>query len=327
MPLNYSKWDNLELSDDSDIEGHPNVDKKSLIRLKQRTIHEQREARKHRIAQLKADIACNEVLEPRIKQITAAVEAQGPTYFSQLVDRYRNNPSPEAPPTNAPGQKTYDEMLLSLLLQVWDDAKKDGADKDDPRLREKLGKGLQRHVTMMAEHQARLKSDLAKEEAEQKKKITSEDMHDAWDSHYVPPKPAPPPVKGAHIEAPKKKVTEYEVINPKAVSAAPEPVASTSAAADLSEDEELPELTPTLEAFSKLPLKAYEKSWEFIKGHRDTVVPGASDALLVAAFKAQSDGKSNYAKQCVHQSLLLQYCEKLGKDGVSLFFRKRPSSD
>lgn len=48
MPLNYSKWDKLEvgilrsccasqadivqLSDDSDIEGHPNVDKRSLIR-------------------------------------------------------------------------------------------------------------------------------------------------------------------------------------------------------------------------------------------------------------------------------------------------------
>jgi cell division cycle protein 37 len=30
--LNYSKWDQLELSDDSDIEGHPNVDKKSLIK-------------------------------------------------------------------------------------------------------------------------------------------------------------------------------------------------------------------------------------------------------------------------------------------------------
>jgi hypothetical protein len=32
MPLNYSKWDQLELSDDSDIEGHPNVDHKSLVR-------------------------------------------------------------------------------------------------------------------------------------------------------------------------------------------------------------------------------------------------------------------------------------------------------
>ena len=50
MPLNYSKWDALEVgvkplvthifhlhlllkvSDDSDIEGHPNVDHKSLVR-------------------------------------------------------------------------------------------------------------------------------------------------------------------------------------------------------------------------------------------------------------------------------------------------------
>jgi len=52
------------------------------------------------------------------------------------------------------------------------------------------------------------------------------------------------------------------------------------------------------------------------------VVPGASDALLVSAFRAQKEGKSKYAKQCVHQSLVLQYGEKLGKDGVQLFFKR-----
>lgn len=51
-------------------------------------------------------------------------------------------------------------------------------------------------------------------------------------------------------------------------------------------------------------------------------MPGASDALLVAAFTAQGDGKAKYAKQCVNQSLLLQYCEKLGKDGVAIFFKR-----
>lgn len=91
---------------------------------------------------------------------------------------------------------------------------------------------------------------------------------------------------------------------------------------DEDDDEGLPDLTPSLEAFSKLPLRAYEKSFQFIQTHNDVFVPGASDALLVAAFRAQSSGKSTYAKQCVHQSLLLQYCEKLGKDGVSVFFRK-----
>lgn len=51
-------------------------------------------------------------------------------------------------------------------------------------------------------------------------------------------------------------------------------------------------------------------------------MPGASDALLVAAFTAQGDGKAKYAKQCVNQSLLLQYCDKLGRDGVSVFFKR-----
>ena len=81
-------------------------------------------------------------------------------------------------------------------------------------------------------------------------------------------------------------------------------------------------MTPTLEAFAKLPLWDFEKSWLFIQNHRDVVVVGASDALLVAAFRAQRDGNSRYAKQCVHQSLILQYSEKLGKDGVQLFFRR-----
>jgi cell division cycle protein 37 len=118
-------------------------------------------------------------------------------------------------------------------------------------------------------------------------------------------------------------VTEIEVLNPSAVASS-----TSTAAADNDEDDDedddegLPEITPSLVEFSKLPLKAYEKSFEFIQHHRDVYVPGASDALLVAAFRAQSQDKSKYAKQCIHQSLLLQYCEKLGKDGVGIFFKK-----
>jgi cell division cycle protein 37 len=81
-------------------------------------------------------------------------------------------------------------------------------------------------------------------------------------------------------------------------------------------------MTPSLEEFSKIRLWEFEKSFEFIQQHRDVYVPGASDALFIAAFKAQTDGKKTYAKQCIHQSLLLQYCEKLGKDGVGVFFKK-----
>ena len=147
---------------------------------------------------------------------------------------------------------------------------------------------------------------------------------------YVPPKPAPPPLKGAIDEKkkPKTTVTEYETLNPRGVAAAQDTFAQDSAPeakGDDDDDIEIPEMTPTLEEFSRLPVRGYEQSWEYIKAHRDVVVPGASDALLVASFRAQSKGEADYALRCVHQSLLLQYCDKLGTgaaDGVKLFFKK-----
>ncbi|KAF9085412.1 hsp90 co-chaperone Cdc37 [Mortierella sp. AD031] len=51
--INYSKWDDLEISDDSDIECHPNVDKRSMIRWKQEQIHRERDARRTKIVTLK----------------------------------------------------------------------------------------------------------------------------------------------------------------------------------------------------------------------------------------------------------------------------------
>ena len=152
-------------------------------RWKQRAIHEQRAERKLKIAQLQADIACNEVLKPRLVAITSEVEEKGPAHFSSLVERFKTNPSPDAPRTEAPEQKTYDEMLLSLMLQVWEGAKKKGVEKDDPKLGEALVAGLKEHLQKMDVHQEKLKKDLAHEEAEAKKKITSEDIHEGFDSH------------------------------------------------------------------------------------------------------------------------------------------------
>jgi cell division cycle protein 37 len=116
----------------------------------------------------------------------------------------------------------------------------------------------------------------------------------------------------------KQKETTIEVLNSGAK-------ASTSAEADDDDDEadpDLPQLTPALEQFSKIAYAHFEESYRFIQEHREVIVAGASDALLVAAFDAQSNGKSKYSKQCVHQSLLVQYCEKLGGDGVRVFFMK-----
>ena len=138
---------------------------------------------------------------------------------------------------------------------------------------------------------------------------------------YVPAKPEPPPVIGKDKGKGPAKTTHIEVLNPEASSSAPAPPpASHESPAD--SDDELPHMTPTLDEFAQISLWEFEKSWLFIQNHRDVVVRGASDALLVSAFRAQREGKSRFAKQCVHQSLILQYGEKLGKDGVQLFFRR-----
>lgn len=52
------------------------------------------------------------------------------------------------------------------------------------------------------------------------------------------------------------------------------------------------------------------------------MVPDAYDMLVIAGFRAAVRGRPKYARQCVHQALLVQYCEKLGKDGVQLFFKR-----
>lgn len=153
-------------------------------RWKQRDIHEKREARKRKIQELKAGIACNDVLKPRLQNISADLSSSSTPLpdLSNLVERLQTNPSAEAPPTNAPGQPTYDAMILSLLLQVSEEAKKASDGKGDQAIGENVKSGIKAHVEKLEEHTESLKKELATEEAEQKKHITSEDIHEGFES-------------------------------------------------------------------------------------------------------------------------------------------------
>jgi cell division cycle protein 37 len=64
--LTQNLQDNLELSDDSDIEVHPNVDKRSFIRAKQNQIHAERLHRKQRFESLKHELVINDTLAQRV---------------------------------------------------------------------------------------------------------------------------------------------------------------------------------------------------------------------------------------------------------------------
>ncbi|KAJ7644223.1 hypothetical protein FB45DRAFT_1115105 [Roridomyces roridus] len=312
MPLNYAKWDQLELSDDSDIEGHPNVDHKSLVRWKQRDIHEKREQRKFKIQTLRANIDCNNC---PAALTSSDLDKPRTVYFNSLTCPSGNDPNNR--------EHTYDFMILSLLQQVGQTARvtvKEQGVSDDQR-EDKLGQLL---VDGIAEHAATLEEELQ----EQKKHITSDDMRDGFANKYVPPKPEPAPLPiAAKLDKPSKPKTKTTTTEIEVINAPKEQPAEDAETEEDDLDDDIANLTPSLEAFSRIPLKAFEQSFHYIQQHREVVVAGASDSLLGAAFKAQYGNKPKYAKQCVHQSLLLQYGDKLGVDGLGIFFKKMIAGD
>src|ERR1700742_1596179 len=105
MPVDYGKWDALELSDDSDIEVHPNVDKRSFIRAKQAQIHQERERRKHQIATLKYERQINDGMLLRIDRLSTALKSHKASdrnpdelIFQSLIESATEEDKPPEPP-------------------------------------------------------------------------------------------------------------------------------------------------------------------------------------------------------------------------------------
>ncbi|WWC87272.1 uncharacterized protein L201_002160 [Kwoniella dendrophila CBS 6074] len=355
MPLNYSKWDHLELSDDSDIEEHPNVDKKSMIRWKQRDIHEKREARKLQIAKLKSELELNSVLRPRIESIKKGVSEKGIDHFRSVQRRIKEQPSDEKPNTGSPNQPTYDQMISQLLSDLFaescliiDDRAKITSEglvldklnnkpvndntvlpdwsqeRDIPESKKKgleliLEERLNFHLKELSKRDEIVKKEIEKEELEQSRKITSEGIHDGFSQSSVN-KAKPSPLDDKPKLPKKKETTEtIEVLNPKAVE---QSSPASAPEEDVDEEESFGPLTPSARAFANIPIGAFEKSFAFIQKDSSVLTESTHDSLLAEAFEAQRKGDKELAKRCVHQSLLINYCRQLGRDGVGLFFKK-----
>lgn len=338
MPVDYSKWDDLELSDDSDIEVHPNVDKKSFIRAKQTQIHQERQARKQRITTLKYERVINDGLLARIDALCSSLEAykaeaasnKGKDEVDDKVFDCLNDVSTDSslgadmPPRAPEGvhvnqeQPPYSKMLAVLVDQVKEqvDKKVSGAEgRMDAYAHEVAG-----HQAKVRDLNKQLEAELAKLEKDEAKKITSDSYKEGFNTSHVAkyqPQPA--------MQAKASKEAKPELLNPGASS-------GSGADADV-EDNSLNPITgengdddmqasATAKRFGKIGFGDYNSSLQFISQHREILSEAESDGLLVEAFNAQEAGSEEYARQCVHQALLLQYCRQLGKDGVGLFFKR-----
>ncbi|OAV90799.1 hypothetical protein PTTG_06088 [Puccinia triticina 1-1 BBBD Race 1] len=329
MPLNYSKWDALELSDDSDIECHPNVDKRSFIRLKQRQIHQQRDERKIKIESLKKEGPMNAALLEKIQELVANTAKGGADHLRQTASKL--SAEGHAKPPSSDEQPSIDQMIFNLISQILTKIKDTSvADQDAAAEKE-----LNFHLTRLADREKKRKVELEKEEFEAQRHITSEDIHDGFDVSHVDKKPSvaiDEPITAPSQSKSTKKVkkTNIEVLNPKASAASPGQDSNSEGESDDDDDddEELPRLSPSAQKFAKIKSSDYSSSLSAIQADPSLYLnESTTDALLVEAFESEMKGKKTYAKNCVHQGLLLQYCRKLGRDGVSLFFRKIGSGE
>ncbi|KAJ5584218.1 uncharacterized protein N7459_004018 [Penicillium hispanicum] len=326
MVLDYSKWDALELSDDSDIEVHPNVDKRSFIRAKQAQIHQQREQRRHEIKTLKYERIINDGLLSRIDKLLDALKTHEGSSGSpdesifQIIMEFASNPADDqAPPppegvyTHEKEQPKYSQMMSSLVDQV----KKEFGDAKPDNLFSAYIQGVQGHKDKVQGLQKELLSKLAQLEKEEGSKITSDQLHEGFNTSHVA---KPVADKG---KASSSKQTDVELLNPAAGS---QP-STNQAENDDDDDPANVEISDLAKRFALLKSGDYTAYLQFISSNPQIVAEKETDGLLVEAFNSQMKGQEDYARQCVHQGLLLQYCRSLGPDGIKLFFSRITTKD
>lgn len=219
----------------------------------------------------------------------------------------------------------YSQMMGSLIDQV----KKEVDESKSNDWYIGYIKGAESHKKKVADLQKDLAGELAKLEKEESRKITSESIHDGFNSSHVSKEKAAPAAK-----AQAKPSATVEVLNPKALNhdaLDDDPAQSSGADADIDEDvgpldgedeDEETEASALGKQFARIPVGDYGTCLQFIATNRSVLAEKETDGLLVMGFDAQTKGKENFAKQCVHQALLLQYCRSLGADGVQLFFKR-----
>ncbi|KAI2637483.1 Cdc37 N terminal kinase binding-domain-containing protein [Xylaria nigripes] len=332
MPVDYSKWDNLELSDDSDIEVHPNVDKRSFIRAKQNQIHAERQQRKLQIETLKYERQINDGLIRRITGLLTALKANAAEAESNLAEmafravmESAGRPEDDKPPARPEGvhaqveqPPTYTKMMATLLDQVNQTINEKNPENRYTAMLEEI----EDHLKKVQDLQQQLLTKLAELEKEEGRKITSESIHTGFDSSYVA-KSTPSTSTGGN---PGGKV---ELLNPnfsENMAGTTKPESSGDNDDDDDDDDESgdSEIEASIDgrAFANIKAAEYRESHAFITSHLHIVSEKETDGILVMAFDAQLDNKDDIARNYVHQALLLQYCRSLGKDGVPLFFKR-----
>lgn len=309
---------------------HPNVDKRSFIRAKQHQIHMERQQRKHQIETLKYERIINDTLMKRISSLLESLKAHaseaktrnpGEVAFQAVMETAASlDPKDDQPPPRPEGVHnaeeplpTYTKMMAELLDQVnkaLDEKKVEPEKRYEGMLAE-----IEEHLRKVTDLQADLIKKLTELEREASRKITSEDIHTGFDSSYINKSKSSSSSSASPGSGGKE--TTVELLNPNYSAAG-----SSSSKSGGGDDDEDISASPTAREFAKIKAGDHRESLAFLSQHPEILTERETDGLLVLAFDAQLENRSDFARNCVHQALLLQYCRALGRDGVALFFKR-----
>lgn len=322
MVVDYSKWDKIELSDDSDVEVHPNVDKKSFIRWKQQSIHEERIKRNQDIKNLETQMDMYVNLNKRVDKLLNTFNEQesnfGDLVKIPVVEKFLNenfdkNEKSEGDNVD-PDIATYNEMVVDLFEQLKRDAIKEKQNPEDPNVIKKL----------MLQHRGKI--DKVTEEAKVKLKelhkekelhISSEDIHTGFDSGFMNKKNAA--ANGKTEEDTKKINDAMEAVTIKQSAEKKDELPKSLKLntplqfIEYTNEEDILKLAPETETFGlKIPYDNYKISMQFLLSNMQIISGQQKDALMMKSFEYQmQDKNSPMTYQIVHQAEVLSYIREI----------------
>lgn len=193
---NHPPKDALELSDDSDIEVHPNVDKRSFIRAKQAQIHQERERRRHQTKTLKYERIINDGLIERIDNLLTALKSHKDKASAQPAEQLvfqsliesAGDPAQDQPPTPPEGvhEHVKEKPTWSKMMGVMVDQIKNEVDESKAEDRyEAFIQKIEAERKKVQDLQKQLLEEFARLEKEEKRHITSDDIHTGFDVSHV----------------------------------------------------------------------------------------------------------------------------------------------
>ncbi|CAK7902876.1 hsp90 co-chaperone Cdc37 [[Candida] anglica] len=322
MPIDYSKWDKIELSDDSDIEVHPNVDKTSFIKWKQRDIHEKRQQRNIEIKSILVQLTMYAKLNTRVDYILEDLSDEELLNNEKILSAINSKFDPKEKfnyeklkqekgdelrkglkdlqfdPEEIENTPCYNEMIEDLFIQIKEDH--EDASKDGHALKGYILEHRKKIDDVLSKSAIKL-DDLLNQKANL---ISSDDIHTGFDVSFM--NKDTQQEEEQRPTTTKEVTTTTEVINKPASS-------STSKSSQPTDAEILNDLEihPQTKLFAQIPPTNIQQSAEFLMKNTKICTEQQKDALLMSAFDLQLAGNVAATKQIIHQSLLLQYIAQL----------------